>query len=60
MALDIVTVDEGAPAGALTPKGAAMCALLRFEELLRDLEPADRAWFASELAELAEEARAND
>ncbi len=41
---------------ALTERGSAAVALLRFERLLRDLGPADRGWFAEELAELAREA----
>jgi len=43
---------------ALTDRGAAAVALLRFERLLRALGPADRRWFAEELAGLAEEAGA--
>jgi hypothetical protein len=43
---------------ALTDRGAAAVALIRFERLFRALGPADRQWFADELAELAEEAEA--
>ena len=47
--------DPSANRVVLTPKGAAVVALLRFERLLRDLDPADRAYFADELAMLAGE-----
>jgi hypothetical protein len=40
----------------LTDRGSAAVALLRFERLLRALGPADRRWFADELADLAREA----
>jgi hypothetical protein len=43
---------------ALTDRGSAAVALLRFERLFRELGPADRRWFAGELAGLAEEAEA--
>ena len=56
MAIDTATTDQGARPGALTARGEAMAALIRFEDLFRELGPADRAWFADELADLAEEA----
>jgi hypothetical protein len=47
-----------AQVSALTDRGSAAVALLRFERLFRALGPADRRWFAGELAGLAEEAEA--
>jgi len=53
-----VRPDPQAVPAALTDKGAAAVALLRFERLFRALGPADRAYFADELAGLAKEAGA--
>jgi hypothetical protein len=41
---------------ALTDRGAAAVALLRFERLFGELGSTDRAYFAEELVELAREA----
>jgi hypothetical protein len=56
MAAELTIIREGERSTGLTDKGAAAVALLRFERLLRALGPADRRWFAGELAGLAEEA----
>jgi hypothetical protein len=42
---------------ALTARGQAALALVRFQRLWLHLGPADRAWFHAELAELAEESQ---
>jgi hypothetical protein len=66
MALDVLDVaPRSAPTLAelvaarpvLTPRGQAALALVRFQRLWLHLGPADRAWFAGELAALAEEAQ---
>ena len=54
-----VRPDPQTVPAALTGKGAATVALLRFERLFRALGPADRRWFAGELAGLAREAGAS-
>jgi hypothetical protein len=45
-------------AAVLTDRGAATVALLRFERAWEALAPADRAYFAESLAQLAGEAGA--
>ena len=50
------TVETG-PRAALTPRGAAVARLLAFEDAWVELEGADRAYFATELEQLAREAR---
>jgi hypothetical protein len=56
MAAEMTIIREGERSTGLTARGSAVVALLRFERLLRELGPADRRWFAGELAGLAEEA----
>ena len=51
-----VAVDVDAPA-VLTARGRAVARLLAFEDVWDELDGADRAYFASELAELARQAR---
>ena len=51
-----VRPDPQTVPAALTDRGAAAVALLRFERLFRALGPADRRWFADELADVAREA----
>ena len=41
---------------ALTPRGTAAAHLSRFQDCCDDLDPADRAWFASWLNDLLIEA----
>ena len=48
--------DADAPA-ALTPRGRAVARLLAFEDVWAELDGGDRAYFASELEQLAREAR---
>ncbi len=60
MAIEIATIPTTDTHAALTAKGEAVAALLRFEELFKELEPADRRYFAGELAELAEEATSGE
>ena len=50
-----VATDADAPA-ALTPRGVAALHLIRFEAVWAELDGADRAYFATELAELARQA----
>ena len=49
-------VDADAPV-ILTPRGRAVARLLAFEDVWAELDGADRAYFASELEQLAREAR---
>ena len=51
-------VHELEPCAALTPRGRAAARLLAFEDAWVELDGADRAYFASELAELARQAEA--
>ena len=51
-----VTTDADAPAG-LTPRGRAVARLIAFEDAWAELDGPDRAYFASELEQLAREAR---
>ena len=48
-------VDADAPA-VLTTRGRAAARLLAFEDVWAELDGADRAYFASELKQLAQEA----
>ena len=45
------------PCAALTPRGRAVARLLAFEDVWAELDGADRAYFGSELEQLAREAR---
>ena len=54
-----VAADADAPA-VLTPRGVAAVHLIRFEDAWRELDGAGRAYFASELEQLAREAREAD
>ena len=51
-----VAADADAPV-VLTPRGVAAVHLIRFEDVWAELDGADRAYFASELEQLAREAR---
>ena len=45
------------PPAVLTPRGRAAARLLAFEDVWAELVPRDRAYFATELEQLAREAR---
>ena len=49
---------ETEPRAALTPRGVAAVHLIRFEEAWRELDGVDRAYFASELEQLARQSQA--
>ena len=53
-----VAADADTPA-ILTPRGRAVARLIAFEDVWAELDGADRAYFASELEQLAREARVN-
>ena len=54
-----VATDADAPA-VLTPRGRAVARLLAFEDVWAELDGPDRAYFASELEQLARQAREED
>ena len=51
-----VAADAAAPA-VLTPRSRAAARLLTFEDVWAELDGADRGYFASELEDLAQQAR---
>jgi len=50
--IETTTQHERAAMAALTPRGAALLAVLRARELARDLDAADREYLAPYAAEL--------
>ena len=57
MSVPTAAVDADAPA-VLTPRGVAVAHLVAFEDVWAELDGPDRAYFASELEQLAREALA--